>query len=1088
MIENIKSHLDMRSYLVDHLRKDMMGPISSDEVIDEPPTKRYIIGILYPKQTEIDPEEDQDANLIPEVDEETIDPIVLTKTFLPASMGLSFTAKVESFKVKIHVTTAMYIKIETKKEKETKEEQLEKTGWKRIPLEKIVEISINGNMNKTETLFPTAPYLDLNIIVREHTGFYHIVVTLMNNYEFQGRRYEIDEHCFFQSKLRLEFSSSNGKFISHRKFQGENPNDALFYELLYRNKAEFAVGHGVSVFWNDPIEPSFIETEYIPSYEVPAIRIKGMIKSNLSIKFLAHGETEEIFKELNKIPTSYEKWINKRQSQLTSLNGELRKIAEYNIRECQNTLERIRNGIDELHRNKIALQCFRLSNEATLIQISRSQWRKKPLDEREKEPRLSDDITWRPFQIAFFLLNIVSICYPQSNERKIVDLLWFPTGGGKTEAYLALIAFTIFYRRITNKDSSLSPYGTTAIMRYTLRLLTIQQFERASSLICACEYLRSKNKILGNKPISVGLWVGQSSTPNDLNKTEEILEEIKESEFYQGTDPRQISSCPWCGYPFSINNYAIEEFPRRLVIRCHNIECLFSNEDGLPIYVVDEDIYRVCPTLLIGTVDKFARLPWKGEVGLLFGRDGNNRLRTLPPELIIQDELHLISGPLGSLVGLYETIIEFLCHSHEGNPPKIISSTATIKQAKEQVKYVFNRPLKQFPPPCIIASDSFFSQLASPEEIPGRIYLGLNAPGTSGKTLLLRVYADLLIGIQKPDCKPTYRDPYWTLVGYFNSLRELGAARTLVDDDIQARYKLLRNRYVNEKIRIIIKKNKEIKVEEARKSILKEQIPFREIYAKELTGRVPSTEIPKTLKELELSFNPDDQDLAIPVLLATNMISVGVDVNRLGLMVVTGQPKGTSEYIQSTSRVGRKFPGLIISLYNWNRPRDLSHYEHFQSYHSALYRFIETTSVTPFSSRAMDRGIHAVFISLIRHNIPQMSSETAAQNFSRLNNSDLSLIRDYILNRIHEVDGRKSSEEAREILKQTEFIWRGHSSTSQDLTYRIKFDPKRAREPHLLHPAEDINPTCGTCYPTLNSLRNVEPQLGLYRLRKKRGV
>src|SRR5262249_49357206 len=332
-----------------------------------------------------------------------------------------------------------------------------------------------------------------------------------------------------------------------------------------------------------------------------------------------------------------------------------------------------------------------------------------------------------------------------------------------------------------------------------------------------------------------------------------------------------------------------------------------------------------------------------------------------PPDLIIQDELHLISGPLGTLVGLYETAIDKLCSWEVGGKkvrPKVVASTATIRRAGDQVHGLFLRKLNIFPPTGLEITDSFFSlQRKSSEKTPGRKYIGVCAPGRRLKAALIRVYIALLSAGQVLFEKYGLgADPWMTLVGYFNSLRELGGMKRLVDDDVRTRLR----------------------------KMVERGLANRTLYTpdtvKELTSRLGSTAIPETLDLLETRFDPVilEQIKArkggggeyitrpLDVLLATNMISVGVDVPRLGLMVVAGQPKTTAEYIQATSRVGRKHPGLVCTVFNWARPRDLSPYETFEHYHSTFYKHVEALSVTPFSAGATARGLAALLVALVR--------------------------------------------------------------------------------------------------------------------------
>jgi ribosomal protein L24E len=606
------------------------------------------------------------------------------------------------------------------------------------------------------------------------------------------------------------------------------------------------------------------------------------------------------------------------------------------------------------------------------------------------------------------LLGIPPLADPLHDDRTsigsaIADLLWFPTGGGKTEAYLGLAAFTMAIRRLQGAVGDLDGMrGVAVIMRYTLRLLTIQQFQRASTLICAMEYLRGKalesgDESLGTTPFRLGLWVGQRATPNRTSDAEVAVQNAHGDSYQnRGTGtPQQLRNCPWCGSKIEMGKGHIKVKPLsgdigRTLTFCSDKygRCLFSERqspnEGIPVVVVDEEIYRLLPAMIVGTVDKFAQMPWKGEVQALFGRvsgecprhgfispdteaDCNGRhrksgnlpatvridcKRLRPPDLVIQDEFHLISGPLGTMVGLYETAVDELCSWElDGKRihPKVLASTATARRAREQMHAVFLRQVEIFPPHGIDAVDNFFSrQRRVSAEKPGRRYMGICAPGHSRPAVLIRVYTAFLTAAEA--LRQTYgaiADPWMTCVGYFNSLRELGGMRRLVEDDVKTRaYRIERG-------------------ELSRPGLAQRDIRVIE----ELTSRASSTDIPKILDRLEHRFRGTDEDKAQPaidVVLATNMISVGVDVQRLGLMIVNGQPKTTAEYIQASSRVGRHHPGLVCTVLNWSRPRGLSHYETFEHYHSTFYQHVEAQSVSPFSPRAVDRGLTGVLASLIR--------------------------------------------------------------------------------------------------------------------------
>jgi hypothetical protein len=768
----------------------------------------------------------------------------------------------------------------------------------------------------------------------------------------------------------------------------------------------------------------------VPVHEVPKLVAPGEIAGDAELDMMALAQMEsanELVASLSHLVDEYERWITARRSEAASpaiaKNKRLREAAELQLRSCARAAERMREGLRLLQDDPVSYKAFRYANLVMADQRVHALWasekRAKGKDARPLDAfRTPDNHTWRPFQLGFIMLNLRGVADPGHPDRDLVDLLWFPTGGGKTEAYLGLTAFSLFTRRLKgDRDGMEAGAGVSVLMRYTLRLLTVQQFQRAAALIAACDvHRRAHVDELGTEPFRVGLWVGMRTTPNRFKDSHKALQELAKRGYTTETSPVQLMTCPRCGAELADekgipqqNSYRADTKKSRTFVFCPAVACELnerkSKGEGIPVVVVDEELYRLCPSLVIATVDKFARMPFVGETQTLFGlrkwysptyghlaacterkvgpkgtvaTDAKPAVRLLPPELIIQDELHLISGPLGTMVGLYEAAIDFLTQASAGNGaklrPKIIASTATIRRAEQQVRQLYNRELRIFPPSALSSKDSFFAREVPVDEHDrnaGRVYVGLNAPGSSSKTLLVRVYSALLhAGVAELDESAEVADPYLTLVGYFNSMKALGGAKRLVEDDVRLRRLFyLANRQMSE---LGLAKDDR----KGFKRRLSDDAP------QELTSRLKSHEIPSLLKRLDLAFSQDQKGgRPVDVLLATNMISVGVDIDRLGLMVVTGQPKTTAEYIQATSRVGRRHPGLVATMYNWNNARDMSHYERFQAYHAALYRYVEPISVTPFSSRSLDRGLAGVYVSTQRLLQDDASGETDAGKF-----------------------------------------------------------------------------------------------------------
>jgi len=1064
-----------RRKLVDSLICDLVGPNDEDEIINDYPTEYYISGMLFPRRLPIDPSKDNDA---PDEDEDSAPndpPVTLANIRNPSSMGMTFSVDSNiTGKITISVKAAKYIRVddggesernknqppEGDSEDETEpaiDSQFESTGrWQRLSfIHGPTDVDISKARSESNSISIEGLKLYIRIRPRDQAGIIPVTIVLLNEYESSNDRNTNEKSSFFQPEINV---SANGKPAFAKRITNvpsTDDEDLRSYRLIYRNVFEFAIGHGCSVEWetshNTPDRAVYISTTFTPEFDLPVADSNPEISGKaIEMKFLVTADRNSVIKELHLFCNGYDKWIQEQEGKSkddSSLNDEQKETAQIHFNYCKQALHRIRRGIDLLsekndEENKV-WQAFRYTNIAMLRQRSRSVWLE--LGKPGTKPDESSEHKWRPFQIAFILMCVEGIANPSIPDRSIADLLWFPTGGGKTEAYLGLIAFTIFLRRLKDPANA----GITAIMRYTLRLLTIQQFERASLMICCCESVRRENPRLGQEPITVGVWLGQDTTPNTREQAAKSLDLMRTPSgmSLEKWNPIQLNFCPWCGKPLDHRNYTLAEDVPRLVVSCRNRqECIYS--DGLPVYLVDDDIYDYRPSLIIATVDKFASLPWRDKALSLFNIINIAGNHTSPPELIIQDELHLISGPLGTMVGLYETILDEVC-SREGVSPKIIASTATIRRAGKQIRGLFDREIRQFPPPGLNAQDTYFSVEAPPEIGGTRMYLGLMAPGKSHATLLIRTAASLLQTNFDEAAPNLVKDHYWTLVGYFNALRVLGAARLQVEDDVSARINYLANR----------------------RSTKPRPIDTRI----ELTSRVSTSDIKSHRKSMVISYpSPDPRPLDF--VFATNMISVGFDVYRLGLMVVMGQPQSTSEYIQCTSRVGRRFPGLVVVLFNSAKSRDRSHYESFIPYHSSLYRQVESTSVTPFSARARDRGLHAVLVALVRALIPEMRDNSGAGKIQD-NLEKVKQVKDMIVKRVQEIFPEEALDTERHL---SDLItqW-AELAKSENLVYRASGGKSKAMS-LLIDPLDNSQGERKESFPTQWSLRDVDKEANLY--------
>ncbi|MFC7673272.1 helicase-related protein [Mycolicibacterium sp. GCM10028919] len=1031
-----------RDELSQRLIADLIGPAGGDtELIDDPPITRYVAGMLYPagggwsQAGHVDAAQDTDDD--EGYDEAaTPDPAVaMANVKNPASMGLTFAVQAKlSDRIRVDIDAARYVA-------EPAADSQTEPPWRRVPM-KHESLTVDVNVPDPGSRVPVGDDLTLFKRVRpvDASGTVAITLVLINERRPTAGFGQRDADTIFQPVLAVAADGETRPVFTERTDATALVDDeeVRSNQLLFAHVPNIAIGHGCAVNWDVDSSgmATRLETTFAPFHDVrladsnPAIDVPA-----LDMRALESETRDAVLAGLDALVAGYENWIHATEAAAAALDGELLRTATRHVDQCKLAAARMRLGADILRTSPDAFQAFRLMNAAMVEQRIRSE---RILNERTELQPEDIPARWRPFQLAFVLLCLKGIVDEKDDDRRSADLLWFPTGGGKTEAYLGLIAFTVFLRRLTGRGA-----GVTALMRYTLRLLTIQQFERATLLICCCESIRRKRGDLGRVEMSIGLYVGRSATPLTRAETKRAITKLRDkpSAIPKEGNPVQFRTCPWCGTRMDAYKYWVGNTPPRLNINCENVACEFAK--NLPAYLVDEDIYDYHPTLIIGTVDKFAGLPWRAQADALFNRDDPSLSGI---DLIIQDELHLISGPLGTLTGLYETVVDHLAGRGDIRP-KVIASTATIRRAQAQGQALFQRSVMQFPPPGIDSRDSYFAVEAAPDSKGTRRYLGLMAPGKSQTTLLVRVYAALLQFAKDIPGTDADRDPYWTLVGYFNSLRVLAGARMQVQDDVEERIDLLApddrsRREPNDPI--------------------------------ELTSRASSVDIPGYLKRMKLQLpDPDTLD----VILATNMISVGVDIDRLGLMAVMGQPQSTSEYIQSTSRVGRRYPGLVATIYNAARSRDRSHYESFLTYHSALYREVESTSVTPFSPRARDRGLHAVLVAWARHTVRGLHENSDAANIDS-HIDDVNAIRDEILQRVDAIDSTEVGPTRAEL---DHFIatWVRRAETDRELQYSNRDNPDRSL---LVEAAQDVQ-DLPDVMPTLWSLRDVDRTSNLYLVR-----
>lgn len=1163
MNKNRRKSEIMREVFVNELIKEVLGPRGgAEETLHDDPYDEYLTGVIIPQRWKGEkPDEGEDATELSAgggTSEDDLVDIEILSGISPAldprskirSFGLSFRLEGKDPSMKLCVTWGRY------------HPDVEKEGeeWKRESNYVIRDLKLadidGSKYTKISAYSKDDGEIFLAIRKKVSGEKTFVTVKLINDLHPDGKNRPVTSCCLFQPSVRIKLPEGV-RLISEKAEVPESIEDATL-QFLYRERPSLARGHMCAVFWKD-VDPEQcagksridfpsiwadcasdsecrkflapdIRTEFVPLYAIPSPEFDWMSEYYdppvLSAYQLSEMWNDDVIdKNLSSICTAYRKWMEENNTSLNNITGDELHAAKEIVNSQKIANERLLSGIDLIKKDRDVRLSFCFANRVIWQQ---NQWKKK-----------GDEFSWRPFQLAFFIMNIEPIFNENSNYRNVADLLWIPTGGGKTEAYLAIMAFAMALRRrkalASSTDSIIRTGGGTAVIsRYTLRLLTVQQFRRTVQMVTAAEYLRVQidNGKIGWRPIkcdigddfiygslrfSTGLWVGGGVTPNNLLGQGYGAIEALRGEAKDAGEPAQLTACPACGALLSIpdggmaegkqtihlvlktdanmksvenffekldtkdgkmnvkeatvtaENHSAGHFTVSLTINCnaridekdfenlsHQIiedankngmnliiasfrasrpgyfpviepkskntvkegdfeiycpdpSCTLNKgprwKEGVPLnivpddreklpdnlyvrkvkspftggtripipaYTVDEQVYRRCPTVIVGTADKIARLAFEPRAASIFGnvekysacygyyRDdlwpkGQNPAGRCkeeemsvsvtpfsPPDLIVQDELHLIDGPLGSMFGLYETIVDALCTSGS-RVPKHIASTATIKHAASQIKSLFARELFQFPPHGMKIEGNFFmrypsSETAWNEEKPGRLYIGICAPGRGAHTPLIRMWSRIL-STGKNMIHDKHADHFWTIVGYFNAIRELGGSLALYRQDIVERLRKITESSVARDIDIS--------------------------KTMELSSRIDSTRLPSILKELENVKTPVDRNP--DAIFTTSMFGTGVDIPHLSLMVVHGQPKTTSAYIQATGRVGRNYGALVLTSLRASRPRDMSHYEMFVSYHHRIYLDVEPVSVSPFSEGALRRASGPAAVAYLRN-------------------------------------------------------------------------------------------------------------------------
>lgn len=1054
--DSISDPREGRAAIVDEVRRRWLGPTGGDdELLERNPVYAYLVGTLYPIEdgpaapTADDDIEPEDVDETPvdvevvegdDVDVATGDAddedegINITGAFgwAPQSMGTSF---VHGGDV-LHVTlmAGVYAQLEGDGER-----------WQRRRVEETAPIDVTASGSKSVLEGRGR----LSWRSRRHDGKRLTTVSLSNSeHVAAGEAKRHPELCLFQVSMTCVDPTGLSPYPQADVFVSDEDRELAF---RFRTKPAYAIGHGVAVEWEPAERPTSVTTHVMPEAEVGAIRARAGSGDAYSMRWLADDgiPAGEYADALSGVVDDYREWIVEQSRSAESVEQRFTEVAGEIVKRQTRAADRIASGIDLLRRDPDVFTAFRMANKAMRWQMLRQRGLIEPgarygaaldADRGAAEPR------WRPFQLAFILAALESTVDGEHEDRDLVDLIWFPTGGGKTEAYLGLAAIEMLRRRLV---SGYRGGGTAVLTRYTMRLLTAQQFQRAATLICALELMRYDDARLDESPaFSIGMWLGNSTTPGTYKQALDILRRVKTQA--RPENPFQLLTCPWCQssimperHTSRDEKYGVRASAQSFELFCPSDECPFHDE--LPVQVVDEGLYDNPPTMLVATVDKLARLAWISKGAKMFGVGTVSD----PVSLVIQDELHLLSGPLGTIVGIYEAAIGALL-GWRGTAPKVIASTATTRASERQVRELMAKRVESFPPAGLDADDNYFSE-PDPES-PGRLYVGIMPQAHTPSWAVGQLSAELLNAPHAANLSGVAEDAYWTLVVYHNSLRELGRTVTILRDDVPSNL------------------TRRLNSEGSSRELGSDGVH-------ELNGNVDSAELIDLLQRLAKRAGESE---VIDALATTNIMSVGIDVERLGVMLVNGHTKTTSEYIQATSRVGRgKTPGLVVTMFRSGKPRDRSVFESFGAYHRAYYRYVEPSSVAPWSMQARRRALRAALVILVRHGVG-LNENTDASMFDP-ESAGVKKAVQTLKQHVAYADDREKDSVAEEIDKAV-LDWVDVRNRVQQTGKKLVYQSRDAAE-RLMRQFTDP----GAGWPVMNSMRNVDEVVRVRANGERRG-
>lgn len=787
----------------------------------------------------------------------------------------------------------------------------------------------------------------INISIRPSNKMYFISVALVNYstpFVLKGG---------LKEKNKIDTLFNSGMKI---KLEGANffPINLDFFADDYKyNRCQEAVGNNCSVEFDET--DNSIETKHLPLYTQKRLVTNDELVT--SFQDLIDKPVDTLMNIHRKMEIEKKKWQDDFKSKQQSLSAAGIQNMKEEINEFEREIRRFKFGIEVIKDYPIVMKSF-VNMNRTFLRAAKNYDK------------------WRLFQIVYIvsLIPDIAACdpnlLPEYKKRQTtlneVSLLYFPTGGGKTEAFLGVLVYNLFFDRYRGKEC-----GVTSIARYPLRLLSIQQVQRMANILAQAELIRREDLAIAHtEKFALGYFVGDANTPNKIKVKD--LETYRKSSQTEMDKKRIIDICPFCG-KHSVH-LKFDEKSYRLIHYCNNPVCLSGR--NLPLYIVDQEIYRYLPSVIISTIDKLAvlsnnpyfrnilagasrRCPKHGFTSGTKCTAGNFfcdisvsdmepvKMFDPAPSLFIQDELHLVRESLGTYASHYESFIDYFVKkvSPSNRPVKIIGATATISSYKEQINHLYNKGAIRFPCASPYIKHNFYSHID--EEDTQRLIIGYSPYGKKindsvvySLKYMREVVYDLCknpnkileipqIGLTTPEEVLEVLKDYWIFLEYNNV--------KLDGNNIEGSLR----EYVNEELQ-------------------SENIsPF---ITRRMTGDETFQDVRKVLAEVETA---KDTFHGINTIIATSMISHGVDTDKFNIMFFYGIPNNTAEYIQAYSRTGRKHTSIVIDIIRPSRETDQSYMKNFVKFHEYKDIMVEPVPINRWASKAINSTLPGLFAGLL---------------------------------------------------------------------------------------------------------------------------